>query len=171
MVDHALIDNLNLKAQDFALRWKGMVRKAQQLKHYNSMNDTALIEMDKTFYPVLARTLDRGLNHSIVGEFYVRGGKERMRAGFPISEVIYALNLNQEVVIEYIMTEFAPENSMRMYESMGALTKVAEFCLLGSFYISRGFLEETYTSMNKHDKVSEELLKKYLRDDFFFKEE
>jgi hypothetical protein len=57
-----------------------------------------------------------------------------------------------------------------MYQSMGALSQVAEFCLLGSFYITKGFLEETYTSMSVHDQVSEEILKKYLRDDFFFKQ-
>jgi hypothetical protein len=68
------------------------------------------------------------------------------------------------------MTEFAPENTMRMYQSMGALTKVAEFCLLGSFYISKGFLEATYTNMSSNDKISDELLKKYFRDDFFFKD-
>ena len=60
---------------------------------------------------------------------------------------------------------------MRMYQSMGVLTRVAEFCLLGSFYISKGFLEETYTSMNADDKVSEEMLKKYFKDDFFFKKD
>jgi hypothetical protein len=94
-----------------------------------------------------------------------------MRAGFPISELIYALNLIQKTVIEYIMTEFAPENPMRMYQSMGALTKISEFCLMGSFYISRGFLEETYTHMSNKDNISEELLKKYFGDDFFFKQE
>jgi hypothetical protein len=56
-----------------------------------------------------------------------------------------------------------------MYQSMGTLTKVAEFCLLASFYISKGFLEETYTHMSSHDNVSDELLKKYFKDDFFFK--
>jgi hypothetical protein len=85
--------------------------------------------------------------------------------------VIYALSLNQNAVIEYLMTEFAPENPMRMYQSMGALTRVAEFCLLASFYISKGFLEETYTSMHISGEVSEELLKKYFKDDFFFKKD
>jgi hypothetical protein len=56
-----------------------------------------------------------------------------------------------------------------MYQAMGALTRVAEFFLLGSFYATKGFLEETYTSMSSSDKVSEELLKKYFKDDFFFK--
>jgi len=91
-----------------------------------------------------------------------------MRDGFPISEVIFALTLFQQTVIEYLLTEFAPENPMRMYQAMGALTSVAKFCMMGSYFVSRGFLEETYVSMSVHDKVSEELLKKYFKDDFPF---
>ena len=169
MIDRVLIDTLNLRAGDFASRWKDSIRKNPQLKHFNEMDDAALIEEDAKFYPLLARTLDRGLDRSLVGNFFVTMGKNRMRDGFPISEVIFALNLDQKSVIEFLMTEFAPENPMRMYQSMGALTQVAEFCLLASFYISKGFLEETYTSMSASDKISEELLKKYFKDDFFFK--
>jgi hypothetical protein len=171
MIDRVLIDTLNLKSRDFATRWKDSIRNNPHLRHYNTMNDKELIEGDMQFYPMLARTLDRGMDHSLVGEFFVRLGKERMKAGFPMSEVIFAINLIQKTVIEYIMTEFAPENPIRMYQSMGALTRISEFCLMGSFYIARGFLEETYTRMSNNDKISEELLKKYFRDDFFFKQE
>ena len=169
MIDRVLIETLNLGSRDFAARWKDSIRKNLQLKHFNAMNDGELIDADKAFYPLLSRILDRGLDRSLVGDFFVKLGKERMREGFPVSEVIFALNLNQKTIIEYLMTEFAPENPMRMYQSMGVLTRVAEFCLLGSYYISKGFLEETYTSMSSHDKVSEELLKKYFKDDFFFR--
>ncbi|MDR0444233.1 MAG: hypothetical protein LBH44_12600 [Treponema sp.] len=169
MIDRVLIDTLNLKSRDFALKWKDQIRNAPQLKHYQTMDDETLIEVHKQIYPLLARTLDRGLDRSHVGGFFVKMGKERLRTGFPVSELIYGLNLAQKVVIEYLMTEFAPENPMRMYQSLGALTKVSEFFLLGSFYLIKGFLEETYTRMSVHDQVSEELLKKYFRDDFFFK--
>ena len=169
MVDRALIDTLNLKSRDFAVRWKELIRKAPHLKHFNSMDDDTLITIDKPFYPLLARILDRGLDRSLIGDFFVTLGKNRVREEFPVSEVIYAINLSQTVVIEYIMTEFAPDNPMRMYQSMDAVTKIAEFFLLGSFYLTKGFLEETYTSMKGRDKVSEELLKKYFKDDFFFK--
>ena len=171
MIDRVLIDTLNLRPRDFAVRWKDTIRKNPQLKHYNEIDDGTLIEEDMPFYPLLGRTMDRGLDRSLVGDFFVKLGKSRMRDGFPISEVIFALNLDQKMVIEYLMTEFAPENPMRMYQSMGALTRVAEFCLLGSFYISKGFLEETYTSMSASNKVSEDILKQYFRDDFFFKKE
>ena len=171
MVDHALIDDLNLKARDFALRWKNMVRKAQHLKHYNTLDDENLIEANTAFYPLMARTLDRGLDRSIIGGFFVNLGKKRMQEGFPVSELIYGVNLVQKIIVEYVMTEFAPENPVRMYQSMGVVSQVSEFFLLGCFYITKGFLEAVYTHMNKHDSVSEELLKKYFRDDFFFKKE
>jgi hypothetical protein len=169
MIDRVLIDTLNLRARDFAVRWKDTIRDNLHLKHYNAMNDEALIEAETPFFPLMARTFDRGLDRSLVGNFFVTLGKKRMNAGFPISEVIFALSLKQKTVIEYLMTEFAPENPMRMYQSMGVLNQVADFCLLGSFYISKGFLEETYTHMTHHEKVSEDLLKKYFKDDFFFK--
>jgi hypothetical protein len=169
MIDRVLIDTLNLRARDFATRWKDSVRKNPQLKHYNMMEDEVLIDTGKEFYPLLARALDRGVDRSKVGEFFSMIGKHRMQAGFPISEVIYAINLSQKIVIEYLMTEFAPENPMRMYQSIGVLKRVSEFCLLGSFYLTRGFLEETYQHMSNKEKIPEDLLKKYFKDDFFFK--
>jgi hypothetical protein len=171
MTDGVLIDTFNLQARQFAVRWKDLIRKAPQLRHYNALDDEALIESDKRFYPLLARTLARGLDRSVLGDFFVHLGKSRMDDGFPISEVIYAVNLAQKVVIEYIMTDYAPENTMRMYQAMGVMTQVSEFFLLGCFYLTKGFLEATYTHMNSTDKVSEELLKKYFRDDFFFKKD
>jgi len=169
MVDRALIDHLSLSSGDFARRWKEKVRKSPQLKHYNALSDEALVECDAPFYPLLARTIDRGLDRSLMGGFFVKLGKSRMTEGFPISEVLYAVNLAERVVIEYIMTEFAPESTVRMYSAMGVIETVSEFFILGCFYLTKGFLEATYKEMNAKDRVSEELLKKYFKDDFFFK--
>ncbi|MDR2760132.1 MAG: hypothetical protein LBB78_12220 [Spirochaetaceae bacterium] len=169
MVDQVLIDTLNLRSRDFAVRWKDKIRRSPQLKNYNALADDRLIEADIPFYPLLARTMDRGLDRTIVGEFFVRLGKDRMANGFPVSEVIYAVNLAQQVVIEYLMTDFVLDSTVRMYQAMGIVTKVSEFFLLGCFYLTKGFLEATYTQMSRTDAVSEELLKKYFRDDFFFK--
>ena len=171
MIDHKLIDNFTLLAKEFALKWKNMIRKTPQLNHFNTMDDETLIELNAAFYPLLAKTLDKGIDRSAIGNFFVQLGKTRMEEGFPISEVIYSLTFTEKVIIEYIMTEFAPESPTKMYQSMGVISRVSEFCLLGCFYITKGYLEAVYTSMNAHDSVSEELLKKYFKDDFFFKQE
>lgn len=171
MVDHVIIDTLKLGARDFARRWKDKIRKSPHLKHYNSLDDETLIDSDIPFYPLLARTLDRGLDRTVVGDFFVKLGKKRMEDGFPVSEVVYAINLAQKTVIEYIMADFAPENPVRMYQAMGIISEVSEFFLLGCFYLNKGFLEATYVHMNSHGGLSEEVLKKYFKDDFFFKKD
>ncbi|MDR0554891.1 MAG: hypothetical protein LBG76_08855 [Treponema sp.] len=171
MIDRVLIDTLSLRAQDFAVKWKDKIRKAAHLKHYNNMDDAALMDAFTPVYPLLSRTLDRGMDRSLVGNFFVNMGKTRMREGFSISETIYAINLSQQVVIEYLMNDFVLDNSIRMYQAMGAMSKITEFYLLGCFYLTKGFLEATYTTMSSSDKVSEALLKKYFKDDFFFKKE
>ncbi|MDR0561544.1 MAG: hypothetical protein LBG73_02525 [Spirochaetaceae bacterium] len=169
MVDSILINSLNFNARNLAVRWKDKIRKATQLKQYNALDDARLIELNNSLYPLVARTLDRGLDRSIVGNFFVVLGKEQMRSNFSISETLYGINLAEQTVIEYLMTDFVHDNPVQMYTAMGIITKVAEFFILGCFYVTKGFLEETYTHMNKKDAVSEELLKKYFRDDFFFK--
>lgn len=171
MVENVLIDSLNLKSREFASRWMNLVRKTQQLKHFNTLDDEALITANAPVYELLSRTFDRGMDRSLIGGFFVSMGKKRMQTGFPISELIYAANLTERVIIEYIMTDFAPDSPGRMYQSMGAISDVSEFFLLGCFYMTKGFLEAVYTKMNINDKLSEELLKKYFKDDFFFKKE
>jgi hypothetical protein len=171
MIDGQVIDTLNIRARDFALKWKGRIRKAQQLRHFIALEDAELVEMEAPIYPLLSRSLDRGLDRALVGDFFVRWGKERMKAGFPMSELIYALNLSQQTVIEYIMTDFAVESSMHMYQAMGILEKASEFFLLGAFYLTKGFLESTYTNMANSGSVSEEFVKQYFKDDFFFKKD
>ena len=169
MVASVLIDTLNIQARDFATRWKALIRKAPQLKHYNLMTDEELIDANAKLYPLLAKTLDRGLDRSLVGEFFVKLGKTRHKEAFPISEVIFGVNVAQQGVLGYIMTDFITDNTVHMYQAMGIINRVAEFFLLACFYITKGFLEVTYQEMSQNDKVSEELLKKYFKDDFFFK--
>ena len=169
MVDRVLIDTLNLQARDFASRFKDRIRKSPHLKHYNDMTDQELIDTNSRFYPLLARTLDRGLDRSAIGDFFVKLGKERVKSGFPVSEVIYGVNLTQQVIMSYLMTDFILDNTVRMYQAIGAVNRISEFFFLGCFYMTKGFLEATYMEMNKHDEISEELLRKYFKDDFFFK--
>jgi hypothetical protein len=93
MVDGTIIDTLNINARDLAAKWKDLIRKAPQLKHYNELEDAKLIEEGARIYPLLSRILDRGLDRALLGDFFVRLGKDKMEESFPISEVIYGINL------------------------------------------------------------------------------
>jgi hypothetical protein len=171
MVDRVLIDTLNFKARSLAIRWKDLIRKAPQLKHYNELSNEDLYAMNEPMYRQLARSLERGIDKAVLGNFFVRLGKDRMQKGFPISETVFAVNLSQQMIVDYMISEFVLDNPVALYQTLGAVNKVNEFFFLGCFYMIKGFLEETYKHMNKKDNVSETLLKTYFKDDFFFKKD
>jgi hypothetical protein len=170
VISRILIDSLKYKSRELAEFWKDWIRKSPQLKRYNEFEDLALVELNADFYPVLANALERGVDKNSLGAFFVRLGKDRLSAEFPLSELLYSLNLTQKVVIEYLLTECVMENSMQMYQVVDVMTRISEFFLLGSYYMTKGFLEELYVLLNSQEELSEDLLKRYLRDDFSFKD-
>jgi len=163
------LDTVTYRSHDLAVIWKDAIRKAQQLKQFNELDDEKLIEMNSGLHLVLARVLDRGLDRSEVGSYFVRLGKDRMRLGFPLSEILYAVNTSQTTLIDFLLSELDLGSSLVLYQVIESIKRITEFYILGSFYITKGFLEETYVHLNIKESVSEELLKRYFRDDFFFK--
>ncbi|MDR2343025.1 MAG: hypothetical protein LBD86_00660 [Spirochaetaceae bacterium] len=171
MNDCVLIETFNFKAEAIARRWKNFIRKESQLKHYNRLSDEQLCELNAPLYPQLARSIERGIDRKHIGAYFVGMGKDRMRMGFPVSEVVFACSLSQKAVVDYISFEFVHDNPLALYQAFSAIEKVNEFFFLGCFYVIKGFLEQTYESMNNNHKIPEELLKTYFKDDFFFKKD
>ncbi|GHV83890.1 hypothetical protein AGMMS50212_12300 [Spirochaetia bacterium] len=171
MVDHDLINILNFKSKFLASRWKALIRKAPHLRHYNKMSDDDLIKINEPLYKHLARTLDRGLDRAVIGDFFVKMGKNRLERGFPLSETVFACNLSQQMIVDYLAQEFVLDSSVAVYQTLDVTKKINEFFFLGCFYMIKGFLEKTYTEMSIKHKISEDLLKTYFKDEFFFKQE
>jgi hypothetical protein len=95
----------------------------------------------------------------------------KRRGGFPISEEVFAFNLSQKVVVDYISSEFVYDKPLALYQAFVAIEKVNEFFLLGCFYMIKGFLEDIYKNMNTRHNIPEDLLKAFFKDDFFFKKD
>ncbi len=160
---------LTYQSHSLAVVWKEKVRAAPQLKSYNTLSDDTLVEINSDFYISLARWFSKGRDTNALGAFFVSLGKNRQSKGFPISEVLYAMVIAERVVVEGIRSEIPMENSLQMYQAMDAMRRISEFFLLGSFYLTKGFMEETYLHLNAQESLPEEMLKRYFRDDFFFK--
>ncbi|MDR2842128.1 MAG: hypothetical protein LBV52_02885 [Spirochaetaceae bacterium] len=171
MMDRVLIDTLNFKSTILGMRWKDEVRKNTQLIHYNSLNDDLLTRIGAGIFPELANFVEHGLNRSVLGSYFVKMGKGSVHRGYPISETVYGLRIGQQIILEYMESEFVLDNPVALYQTISIIPRVADFFLLGCFYVNKGFQEATFANMSAHDGVSEKLLRKYFKDDFFFKTE
>jgi hypothetical protein len=169
MIDQAMLETLDFKAKSLAKRWKNLIRKEPHLKHYNSFTDEQLYEINIPLYHQLARAIERGIDRKVVGGYFVGMGKNSMKQGIPISELVYSCSLSQKTVVDYMTYEFLDATPLTTYQIFDTIDKINEFFFLGCFYMIKGFLEQTYKHLNSQHNISEELLKTCFKDDFFFK--
>lgn len=165
-----IADRFALNCETLAQTWLKKVRKAENLRTYNEMPDAELIGVNSKIYVKLSLWFQKEIDKNQIGAFFVDIGKERKKQGFSVSEVSFALLLSLRTVQEYLMNEDIGEGSMKMYLLMNMSSQVADFFFLGSYYMMKGYLEDTYLEIQKNECLPEERLKAYFRDDFFFKE-
>jgi hypothetical protein len=164
-------DILRISAQDIAKTWLGGVRRAANLKRCAQVSDEELVKMNQEFYPTLAGWFDGQTDRNKLGGFFVKIGKNGFKNSFPVSELMYMLLLSQKAALDFLLYQNPPETAIDFYRNTELTTAVTEFFMLGSFYLSKGFLESAYLGMTKDAGMSEDLVKKFLKDDFFFKDD
>jgi hypothetical protein len=170
MLLKGIVDDLTLNSETMARLWIKKVRKSDNMKVYNSLSDEKLIKINSRLYKILAKWFEKEIDKNQIGAFFVETGKERRTQGFSVSEVAFAILLAQRSVIEYITTSNLEDSAMALYSIVNLTSQVADFFLLGTYYMMKGYLEDTYIALNRDEAMPDDILKKYFNDEFFFKE-
>lgn len=150
-------------------RWIDSIRAEPRLKALAALSDGELASVHAEILGKLARWFEKEADRNEIGSFFVILGKEYCAAGIPLSELSWALSLDRKAVTGFLTDEEDLEGAHRIYSLLEAVDRVADFFFLGSYYLSRGFLEETVFRMRQGDSISDELLAKYFRDDLFMR--
>jgi hypothetical protein len=171
MIFKGLMDVLTLKSEGISRIWVRKVRKAVNLKTYNSLSDDELLDINAELYRMLALWFEKEIDKNRIGSFFVQVGKIRRSEGFPVSEVTFAFLLAQRSVVEYMTNESIVDSSMALYTIVDLTNQVSDFFFLGSYYMMKGYLEDTYLALSRDEALSADVLKKYFSDEFFFKDD
>ncbi len=157
-------------ARELGERWLSKIKAAQNLKSFNSLSDSELLSLHEEIVRKLGRWFEKEADKNEIGAFFVMVGKEYCALGISVSELTMALSQDRKAVVEYLVAEEDLEGAHRIYALMDAADQVADFFMLGSYYLTKGFLEETFLRLRRGEKMSNEVLGKYFKDDFFFKD-
>jgi hypothetical protein len=166
----SLMDVLLSKNEGIIRIWVQKVRNSPNLRKYNSLSDETLLNFNMDVYKILGRWIDRDIDKNLVGAFFVDLGKTRRKEGYPVSEVSYSILLAQRAVLEYLTNESIVDSSMVLYQILNLTKQISDFFFLGSYYMVKGYLEDTYLALNRDQSIPDEILKQYFTDDFFFKD-
>lgn len=161
---------LSGRVPEIGKRWIDAVRKEPRLKALAALPDEELLSIHEEVIRKLGRWFEKEADRNEIGAFFVTAGKEYCSLGVPVSELSWAFALDRKTVTDFLVGEEDLEGAHRIYSLLEAVDRVADFFLLGSYYLTRGFLEETIFRMRKGDALSDEVLKKYFKDDFFMRQ-
>ncbi len=150
-------------------RWTKKIKEAVNLKAFGALPEEELVSIHDEVMAKLSRWFVNEADKNEIGAFFVMMGKEYCALGVPISELTWALLLDRKAVTEFLVENDDLEGAHRIYALMEAADRVSDFFMLGAYYITRGYLEETFLRMRKGEKLSDTAMQKYFKDDFFFK--
>jgi hypothetical protein len=164
-----LSDALSMNVDRIGQKWIKLIRKSENTKAYTAISDDELQNIATKIYKMLALWFEKEADKDSLGGFFVDLGKNRRRDGFGISEIEYALFLGQRAILDFISNENLDDTPMALYNALNVSRQVADFFFLGSFYMIKGFLEDSVVEINKNEHIPIETLKHYFTDDFYFK--
>jgi hypothetical protein len=170
MLLKSLEDILVGAAPGVGRRWLAKLRKAENLSGLNEIKDPELLSVHGEIIRKLGRWFDKSADKNEIGAFFVMVGKEYCAQGIPLSELTYAINLDRKAVTEHIVEGENLEGAHRIYALMESLDEVGDFFFLGTYYLTKGYLEETFVRMKYDQRLDDETLNRYFPDDFFFKD-
>jgi hypothetical protein len=133
------------------------------------VEDAELLSIHGEIIRKLGRWFDKSADKNEIGAFFVMVGKEYCAQSIPLSELMFALNLDRKAVTEHIVEGEELEGAHRIFALMEVLDEVGDFFFLGAYYLTKGYLEDTFTRLRKEQCLDDETLNRYLPDDFFFK--
>jgi hypothetical protein len=170
MLLKSLEDILVGTAPDVGRRWLAMLRKAENLSALSGVEDAELLSIHEALIGKLGRWFDKSADKNEIGAFFVMVGKEYCAQAIPLSELTFSLNLDRKAVNEHIVEAEELEGAHRIYALMEVLDQVGDFFFLGAYYLTKGYLEDTFKRMKCEQSLDDETLNRYFPDDFFFKD-
>jgi hypothetical protein len=170
MLLKSLEDILAGAAPGVGRRWLSKLRKSANVNALSAIEDGELLSIHGEIIRKLGRWFDKSADKNEIGAFFVMVGKEYCAQSVPLSELTFALNLSRKAVTEHIVEGEDLEGAHRLYSVMEALDEVGDFFFLGAYYVTKGYLEDTFMKLRSEQRIDDETLNKYLPDNFFFKD-
>jgi hypothetical protein len=170
MMLKSLDDILIGAAPGVGQRWLAKLHKTGNVSAFAEVGDSELLSVHGEIVRKLGRWFDKSADKNEIGAFFVMMGKEYCAQSIPLSELTFALNLDRKAVTEHLVEAEDLEGAHRIYALMEVLDEVGDFFFLGAYYLTKGYLEDTFMRLRIEQRLDDETLNKYLPDNFFFKD-
>ena len=140
--------------------WLEETRKSDYMKTYRSFTDDDILNRCEAVYSHLIDWLQTGASSDEVENYFENVGMTRLKEGFPLTEVHYALYLTKKVLWDFVDWRDAITGSFETKTAKQIMTILNNYFDLGNFYITKGYFEALFEKIDESKKFSKDELKR-----------
>lgn len=160
MVYESLIAVVESHLNNLTNTWVQEVKKSEYLETYKKLSDEELEKRGNILFSNFQNWLLKGASNDDAAEYFKEIGIKRIREGFPLSEVFYALYLEKKVLWSFVAWKDEVSGILEAVDAIEFMTVINNYFDLGDFYIIRGYMNELFQHLASTKKFSDDELEK-----------
>lgn len=158
MVYESLITIVESHLDNLTDTWVQEVKRSEYLETYKKLNEKELHSRGNTLFSNLLEWLLKGASNEDAAEYFKEIGQLRIKEGFPLTEVYYALYLEKKVLWSFVAWKDDVSGILKAVDAIEFMTVINNYFDLGDFYIIKGYMHELYKHLSESDKFTKEEL-------------
>ncbi len=160
MVYESLIAIVENHLENLTDTWVKEVKKSEYLDTYKILNDKELHLRGNILFSNLLDWLLKGASNDDAVLYFKEIGINRIKEGFPLTEVYYALYLEKKVLWSFVAWKDEVSGILKASDAIEFMTVINNYFDLGDFYIIKGYMNELYKHLTETNKFSKDELEK-----------
>jgi len=160
MVYESLIAIVESHLNNLTDTWVQEVKRSEYLETYKKLTDIELQSRGNILFSNLLDWLLKGASNDDAAAYFKEIGVKRIKEGFPLTEVYYALYLEKKVLWSFVAWKDEVSGILKAIDAIEFMTVINNYFDLGDFYIITGYMNEMYQHMLETNKFSKDELEK-----------
>jgi len=141
---YSIEENLNLMTG----QWLNEVKKSDFLVTYKNFDEKEVVNRAKLVYQNLKLWLERGASVDEIAEYFEQIGAQRLKEGFPLTEVHYALYVSKKIFWSNIDWRDNISGNFITNHATEIMSLLNNYFDLGNFYVTRGYFHEMFNMLD-----------------------
>lgn len=159
----AVEKDMNLMAE----KYYDDIVKCDKMENYKKLDKVKVIAREENVFKNMIEWLQTGHGDDKAEKFYENIGLERFKEGFPLAEINYALHIDKHVVWDYIVANKESGMFVNNDEFQNIAFLLSNYFDLGSFYMTRGYINGLYSAFENTGKFKQEELQSLFKNSAF----
>ncbi len=162
MVSRKLISSIRENIDLMTKQWLNEVKKTEFLNTYKKFDENEVVRRARKVFENLKLWLERGASENEIADYFEKIGGERLREGFPLTEVHYALYISKKIFWSNIDWRDNISGNFITNHATQIMSLLNNYFDLGNFYVTRGYFHEMFNLLDSGQKFERNELENIL---------